>query len=48
MVGDNLPSPVEMGLTDLPSIGGGGGQGPFFPLVPASLISKSEDGSKQQ
>ena len=30
--GDNLPSPVEIGLTDLPNIGGASG-----PPVPAPL-----------
>ena len=30
--GDNLPSPVGIGLTDLPNIGG-----PLAPPVPASL-----------
>ena len=33
---DNLPSLVEIGLTDLPNIGGG--RGPPGPPVPASLL----------
>ena len=33
--GDNLPSPVGIGLTDLPNIGGA--MGPLAPPVPASL-----------
>ena len=38
--GDNLPSPVGIGLTDLPNIGGGP-VAPLAPLaspVPASLL----------
>ena len=34
--GDNLPSPVGIGLNDLPNIGT---VAPLAPLVPASLIS---------
>ena len=34
--GDNLPSPVGIGLTDLPNIGGGS-VAPLAPPVPASL-----------
>ena len=34
--GDNLPSPVGIGLTDLPYIGGS--SGPPGPPVPASLL----------
>ena len=33
--GDNLPSPVGIGLTDLPNIGGGGTVAPHAPPVPA-------------
>ena len=33
--GDNLPSPVGIGLTDLPNIGGA--MAPLAPPVPASL-----------
>ena len=40
MGGDNLPSTVGIGLTDLPNIGGGPG-GPLPPLVPASLLELS-------
>ena len=43
--GDNLPSPVEIGLTDLPNIGG-----PIAPLpplpVPASLVFIFDNCSK--
>ena len=35
--GDNLPSLVGIGLTDLPNIGGGGPVAPLAPPVPASL-----------
>ena len=35
--GDNLPSPVRIGLTDLPNIGGGPGPGP--PGSPGSGIT---------
>ena len=38
--GDNLPSPVGIGLTDLPNIGGG----PVAPPVPASLRHISQYG----
>ena len=39
--GDNLVSPVEIGLADLPNIGGGGGPvAPLAPQVPASLSSR--------
>ena len=34
--GDNLPSPVRIGLTDLPNIGWGA-VAPLAPPVPASL-----------
>ena len=34
--GDNLPSPVGIGLTDLLNIGGA--SGPLAPPVPASLL----------
>ena len=34
--GDNLPSPVGIGLTDPPNIGGA--SGPPGPPVPASLV----------
>ena len=34
--GDNLPSPVGIGLTDLPNIGGA--SGPPAPPVPAPLM----------
>ena len=49
--GDNLPSPVGIGLTDLPNIGGP--SGPPGPLVPASLYkipseSKTEKDSSQK
>ena len=33
--GDNLPSPIEIGLTDLPNIAGA--SGPLAPPVPAPL-----------
>ena len=33
---DNLPSPVEIGLSDLPNIGGA--IGPPGPFVPSSLL----------
>ena len=33
---DNLPSPVGIGLTDLPNIGGA--RAPLAPPVPASLL----------
>ena len=36
--GDNLPSPVQIGLTDLPNIGGA--SGPPGPPVPAPLKLK--------
>ena len=36
--GDNLPSPVRIGLTDLKNIGGA--SGPVGPPVPASLPSR--------
>ena len=39
--GDNLPSPVVIGLTDLPNIGGA--SGPPGPPVLASLILCSEN-----
>ena len=32
--GDNLPSPVGIGLTDLPKIGGGDAGGPLRPPAP--------------
>ena len=35
--GDNLLSPVGIGLTDLPNIRGGGGVAPLALPVPASL-----------
>ena len=35
---DNLPSPVRIGLTDLPNIGGGA-VAPLAPPVPAPLGS---------
>ena len=36
--GDNLPSPLKIGLIDLPNIGVGGGPVAFLaPPVPASL-----------
>ena len=36
--GDNLPSPVGIGLTDLPNIANiGGAMAPLAPPVPASL-----------
>jgi hypothetical protein len=34
--GDNLPSPVGIGLTDLTNIAGASGS--YGPLVPASLL----------
>ena len=39
--GDNLPSPVGIGLTDLPNIGGGA-VAPLSPPVPASLALKTQ------
>ena len=42
--GDNLPSPVVIGLTDLKNIGGGA-SGPPGPPVPASLLGDLDFGS---
>ena len=39
--GDNLPSPVAIGLTDLPNIGGH--VAPLAPPVPASLYRNVEN-----
>ena len=39
IAGDNLPSPVRIGLTDLPNIGGPVAS--LAPTVPASLLKTS-------
>ena len=45
--GDNLPSPVAKGLTDLPNIGGASGP-PGPPPVPAPLLYTAEIFSPQK
>ena len=40
--GDNLPSPVGIGLTDLPNIWGGEAIGPLASPVLASLLTHTD------
>ena len=44
--GDNLSSPVQIGLTDLQNIGGGGAGPPLPPPVPPPLKLKPDENGK--